>query len=129
MRYEVQQDLKPQEWIEPVAPFGGACEAEALGLNIRISALAARPKVAFATKASHCLVDVLQRWRGRASLSMLVSLRIIRKWGIRRVAQVPFHHVDFAHQPKVWPERWTLLDEHQVDLTVLARFMQSFPPT
>ena len=49
--------------------------------------------------------------------------------GIRRLYKVPFHHVDFTHQPKAaaFQEVDRLLDDHQVDLTVLARFMQIIP--
>lgn len=91
-----------------------------------------RPRVALmASKASHCLVDVLQRWRTRELPCDIVCV-IANHPHIEEYAgwfKVPFHHVDFSSQDKAlaFDEVDALLDRYDVDLTVLARFMQVFP--
>ena len=136
MRYDVQQDLEAAglHW-SPEALLAGLAEVrKELGLNVRVSSIAEKPKVALlATKASHCLVDVLQRWRS-GELHCDIACVIANHPEMGEYAawyKVPFHHVDFVNQPKeiAFEEVDALLDEHQVDLTVLARFMQIIPPT
>ena len=66
MRYEVDRDAgaSSMAWSAATLRDGLSEVSEELGLNVRVSSMAEKPKVALlATKASHCLVDVLQRWR------------------------------------------------------------------
>ena len=136
MRYEVEQDAGASSlaWSAATLRDGLSEVSEELGLNVRVSSMAEKPKVALlATKASHCLVDVLQRWRS-GELHCDIACVIANHPEMGEYAawyKVPFHHVDFAHQSKAmaFEEVDALLDEHQVDLTVLARFMQIIPPT
>ena len=90
-----------------------------------------RPRVALlASKASHCVVDDLQRWR-TGELDCDIVCVIANHAHIAENAgwfKVPFHHVDFTgDKAAAFAEVDSLLDEYAVDLTVLARFMQVFP--
>ena len=75
--------------------------------------------------------DVLQRWRSH-ELACDVACVIANHPEMGEYAQwygVPFHHVDFAGQPKqqAFEQVDALLDQYDVSLTVLARFMQIVP--
>lgn len=91
-----------------------------------------RPKVALlASKASHCLVEVLQRWR-TGELPCDIVCVIANHAHIAEYAgwfKVPFHHVPFGSSDKeaAFADIAGLLDRYAVDVTVLARFMQVIP--
>ena len=136
MRYEVTQDETTSQalrWPQKHLEHGLADLKRELQLEMRISSLADKPRVALlATKASHCLVDVLQRWRS-GELPCDIACVIANHPEMGEYAgwyDVPFHHVDFKGQSKAeaFKEVDALLDEHGVSLTVLARFMQIVPP-
>lgn len=135
MRYEVASDagaLSPQSWSASWLEAGLSELKEDLGLRMRVSESTARPRVALmATKASHCLVDVLQRWRS-SELHCDIVCVLANHPEMGEYAgwyDVPFHHVDFSNQSKAsaFAEVDRLLEEYQVNLTVLARFMQIIP--
>ena len=71
--------------------------------DMRISSLADKPRVALlSTNASHCLVDVLQRWRS-GELPCDIACVIANHPEMGEYAgwyDVPFHHVDFKRQSK-----------------------------
>ncbi len=91
-----------------------------------------RPRVALlASKASHCLVEVLQRWRS-GELPCEIACVVANHPHIEEYAgwfNVPFHHVPFSPETKgeAFREVEGLLERHEVDVTVLARFMQVIP--
>ena len=135
MRYEVARDIQ----ADSMHPWGlkpleaGLSElGHELQLTIQISSLDHRPRVALlATKASHCLVDVLQRWRS-GELQCEVACVIANHREMQEYAAwygVPFHFVDFNALGKnqAFGRVGELLLEYEVELTVLARFMQIFP--
>ena len=86
----------------------------------------------FVSKYDHCLVDLLYRWHIgelRCDISMVVS----NHEGPRRQADfyhLPFHMIPVTAQTKAAAERQQLdlLEQHQVDLVVLARYMQILSP-
>lgn len=100
--------------------------------NLLVRSADHRPRVALlASKTSHCVVDVLQRWR-TGELACDIVCVIANHEHIAENAgwfKVPFHHVDFTGQDKAaaFSAIDGLLDTYDVDLTVLARFMQVFP--
>ena len=134
MRYEVAHDEDSGLPVHDGVGLSGGLAglAQSMGLVIRVTAVSERPKVALlATKASHCLVDVLQRWRSH-ELACDVACVIANHPEMGEYAQwygVPFHHVDFTDQPKqqAFEQVDALLDQYNVSLTVLARFMQIVP--
>jgi formyltetrahydrofolate deformylase len=88
-----------------------------------------RPRVLImVSKYDHCLVDLLYRWRIgdlRVDIPLIVSnhadcAQIAANDGIRYV------HLPIAPATKPEQERalLNLIDEHQIDLVVLARYMQ-----
>ena len=91
-----------------------------------------KPRVALlASKASHCLVEVLQRWR-TGELPCDIVCVIANHPHIEEFAgwfKVPFHHVDFPVGQKAvaFAEVESILQRESVDVTVLARFMQIIP--
>jgi formyltetrahydrofolate deformylase len=85
----------------------------------------------FVSKQDHCLLELLWQWRARdirCDLAMVVSnhddLRpVVAPYGI------PFHHVPVRPEEKAASEAQVLgLLEGEVDLVVLARYMQILSP-
>ena len=136
MRYEVAPDQGEARdtWGRERLQEGFAALAQELNLDMRISSLADRPRVALlATKASHCLVDLLQRWRS-GELPCDMACVIANHPDMGEYADwygVPFHHVDFKGQSKTaaFEEVDALLEGYDVSLMVLARFMLIIPET
>lgn len=82
-----------------------------------------------ASKESHCLNDVLHRWH-TGELSCNIPCIIANHEKMREYAdwyKVPFHFIDFADKKKAFEEIEALLEQYDIDLTVLARFMQIVP--
>ncbi len=88
-----------------------------------------RPRMAiFVTKMSHCLYDLLYRWESgmwKADIPLVVSNHdtlkpLVEKFGI------PFYHLPVTKENKAEQEQrqMELLEEHNVDFVVLARYMQ-----
>lgn len=135
MRYVVAPDVESGDhaaWGEAELKAGLNELKEDMGLRMRVSSMTSRPRVALmATKTSHCLVDVLQRWRS-SELHCDIVCVLANHPEMGEYASwygVPFHHVDFENQSKdeAFAQVDALLDRYQVDLTVLARFMQIIP--
>jgi formyltetrahydrofolate deformylase len=88
--------------------------------------------VILASREAHCLVDLLHRWRTgemRCDLRGVVSNHETTREDVERLG-VPFHHVPFPADGKeqAFERVERLLADEQVDLVVLARFMQILPP-
>lgn len=117
-------DLERAEIIPALSPL---LERFAMRCDVRFSD--ERPKVAvLVSKQAHCMYDLLARWRMgelEAEIPLVISNHPDH-------ADVAAHFdVDFAHLP-VTPESrieqesamLALLAEHDIDLVVLARYMQ-----
>ncbi len=91
------------------------------------------PKVAiFGSKESHCVMDLLHRWSSgelRFDLPCIVSnhghFRDIAEWH-----GIPYEHVPVPKDDKsaAFERVRALLEQYAVDVIVLARYMQIFPP-
>jgi formyltetrahydrofolate deformylase len=80
------------------------------------------------SKHLHCLNDLLFRW-STGSLQIDIPAIVSNHKDAERLAatyDVPFHHVPVTPEDKPAAEArlLELVDEHQVDLVVLARYMQ-----
>jgi formyltetrahydrofolate deformylase len=110
---------------------------EQFGMNARFHDLSRRPRLlVMVSKHGHCLNDLLFRWRSgqlRVDIPAIVSnhpdfAELAASYG------VPFHHLPLAAgasaEAKRAQERQVeqLVTEHEVDLVVLARYMQILSP-
>lgn len=116
--------LKLQEFPEKFAPF-----AEMFHMNWRLALSSYRPRVAiFVSKLDHCLVDLLYRQR-IGELGCDISLIVSNHPEASRDAEfyhIPFCLIPVTKESKLAAERQQLelLREREIDLIVLARYMQ-----
>lgn len=87
----------------------------------------------FASKESHCLADLLYRWHEK-DLPGEVACVIANHDDLRSMAEwygVPFHHVPVSPEtkPEAFAESEKWVAHYDVDVIVLARYMQILPPT
>ena len=80
------------------------------------------------SKFGHCLNDLIFRWRA-GTLGGDIALVVSNHPDLRPMAEaagLPFLHlpVTAATKPEAEPRLLELVDEHQIDLVVLARYMQ-----
>ncbi|NRB74369.1 MAG: formyltetrahydrofolate deformylase [Verrucomicrobiales bacterium] len=91
------------------------------------------PRVAlFVTRDNHCLYDLLSRHES-GELRMDIPLIVSNREDLRPAADrfgIPFHHFPITKETKAEQEEReiALLREHQIDLVVLARYMQILSP-
>ncbi len=87
------------------------------------------PRVAlFVSKYSHCFFDILSRYESK-EWKIEIPVIISNHDKFRYVAErykIPFHHIPITKATKAEAEakEIQLLQEHKVDLVVLARYMQ-----
>ncbi|RLQ21625.1 formyltetrahydrofolate deformylase [Seongchinamella sediminis] len=91
-----------------------------------------RGVVIMASHASHCLADLLHRWKSgelNCSIPCVISnhdnLCSMVEWH-----DIPFHHVPVPREGKgeAFAEISGLIERYQADTIVLARYMQIIPP-
>jgi formyltetrahydrofolate deformylase len=103
--------------------------ASAYEMSWQIEDTARRVRVLIAvSKLDHCLQDLLFRWRSGVLpvdvvgvISNHPDLRSLVEWH-----QIPFHHLPITAETRTQQEAQILelISRHQVDLLVLARYMQ-----
>jgi formyltetrahydrofolate deformylase len=91
-----------------------------------------KPKVALlVSKEEHCLNDVLHRWH-TGELNCDIPCIIANHHSMQKYAdwyEIPFHFIDFSNKVAAFAEIEKLIQRYEIDLTVLARFMQIIPDT
>jgi len=103
--------------------------AHKFGMNWVIRLGNYRPRVAiFVSKYDHCLVDLLYRQRN-GELACDFPLMISNHMEAKRHADfysVPYHHIPVTkeNKPEAEAQQIALLRENEIDLVVLARYMQ-----
>jgi len=80
------------------------------------------------SKGGHCLNDLLFRWR-QGELNADIALVVSNHEDLRQMAEgagIPFVHVPISKDTKEQAEAklLELIEEHDIDLVVLARYMQ-----
>ncbi len=80
------------------------------------------------SKIDHCLVDLLYRW-DRGELPVDIPVVVSNHDALRGIVEyygIPFEHVPVTPETKPAAEArlFELVDEHEVDVVVLARYMQ-----
>jgi formyltetrahydrofolate deformylase len=115
-------DLKDfPKWFAPIA--------EQFSIRWRITSSNDRPRVAiFVSKYDHCLVDLLYRQRN-GELTCDIPLIISNHSDAKRHADfhgIPYHVVPVTkeNKPDAEREEMELLRKNNIDLIVLARYMQ-----
>ena len=92
-----------------------------------------KPRMAlFVSKYEHCLFDILGRYSA-GELSLEIPLIISNHEDLKPIAErfnIPFYHVPFSKENKEEGEKRhiELLQKHEIDFIVLARFMQIITP-
>jgi len=115
--------LPLQHFPEKFAPI-----AERFSLQWRIALSSYRPRAIFVSKHDHCLVDLLYRQR-IGELACEIALIVSNHPDARRDAEfygIPYHVIPITteHKPEAEQQELELLQEHKIDLIVLARYMQ-----
>lgn len=106
--------------------------AEKFSMNWRIVDSQQPQKVAlFASHASHCLSDLLDRWRS-GDLYCNFSCVISNHESLRKQVEccdIPFHYVpvDKHNKAQAFNQMKAILDEYRIETIVLARYMQILP--
>lgn len=107
--------------------------ANKFAMNWRIALGNYRPRVAvFVSKYDHCLVDLLYRHRN-GELACEFTMIISNHPDAQRHADfygIPYHIFPVTRETKAQAEEqeWELLKAYQIDLLVLARYMQVLSP-
>jgi len=107
--------------------------AEQYAMNWRIDFADVPQKVAiFVSQYLHCLADLLHRYQ-TGELNCRLSLIVSNHEEARPLAEfyrIPFHFMAVAEDTKAQVEgqQRALLAEHQIDLIILARYMQVLSP-
>jgi formyltetrahydrofolate deformylase len=88
--------------------------------------------VVMASQASHCLADILYRWKSR-ELACEIPCVISNHENLRSMVEwhgIPFHHVPVPREDKApaFAEISEIIDRHSAETVVLARYMQIMPP-
>ena len=107
--------------------------AAELGMNWKLTSSERPPRVAlFCSQYLHCMADLLHRWR-TGELACEIPLIISNHREVEKLAAfygVPFEHVPVTADTRAEAEakQLALLSQHQIDLVVLARYMQILSP-
>lgn len=88
--------------------------------------------VILASQASHCLADLLHRWKS-GELPCEISCVISNHENLRSMVEwhgIPFHYVPIPKEDKTaaFGQVTDIIERHQSDIVVLARYMQIIPP-
>lgn len=131
MRVEWDQNgfgISPEAFADHFAPIAARFQMQ---WQLKLSAQ--RPRMAImVSHYDHCLVDLLYRHQS-GELACEIALIISNHEATRRLAEfygIPFHHIAVTKENKAAAEaqQFALFDTHQIDLIVLARYMQILSP-
>src|SRR3954454_3124063 len=127
MRMEIESEgfgLGRDEFDAAFAPL-----ARQHGMTWRVG-FTDRPKrvAILVSKQGHCLIDLLWRWEA-GELDAVIPLVISNHADLASKVEahgIPFHHLPVTKEMKAAQEAEvvSLLDEHDIDVVVLARYMQ-----
>ncbi|MDI1256083.1 MAG: formyltetrahydrofolate deformylase [Flavobacterium sp.] len=127
-------DLQNENWT--VAAIKSDFEirlAQAFSMSWEIYTVAEKPRMAlFVSKYDHCLFDILGRFSA-GELALEIPIIISNHEDLKPIAKrfgIPFFHVPFTKDNKIEGEKQqiALLQQHNIDFIVLARYMQIVTP-
>jgi formyltetrahydrofolate deformylase len=131
MRLEIEGEgfgLGRDEFAGAFAPL-----ARRHGMDWRVSHTDTPKRMAIlVSRYDHCLIDLLWRWDAE-ELKAQIPLVVSNHPDLASRAEIygiPFHHLPVTKETKAEQESevLALLDEHGIDLVVLARYMQILTP-
>ena len=107
--------------------------AQRFGMTVQVRYPDERPRIAvLASREAHCLVDLLTRWRTGELAAEIVAVvsNHADHADLAAFHDVPFHHLPVTPATKDEQEAQLLhaLAGHDVDVVVLARYMQVLGP-
>ena len=131
MRNEIKASSMPLDIEQFKIAFTPIATEYSMSWNITDSSQKKRV-VLMASKESHCLADLLHRHHDDELNADIVAV-ISNHNDLRRMVEwhdIPFHHVpvDKSNKQPSFDEVTRLLATYEVDLVVLARYMQILPP-
>jgi formyltetrahydrofolate deformylase len=111
--------------------FTAIADAHQMRWQLRDNAVPERV-VILASHASHCLSDILYRWKS-GDLSCAIPCVIANHENLRSMVEwhgIPFHYVPIPKEDKAaaFEQIDNIIARHDADTIVLARFMQIMPP-
>jgi len=115
--------------IENFKQLFGTNLADTFQLKWKIYAAEKKPKMAlFVSKYDHCLYDILGRYNS-GELHLKIPFILSNHLDLKPIAdsfKIPFYHVPVTKATKIEAEQeqLKLLEEHNIDFIVLARYMQ-----
>lgn len=132
MRIEWELDgfALTQDQIEPAFQHAIATPCQ---MNWKINFSDRKPRMAImVSKMSHCLYDLLARYQG-GELDVEIPLIVGNHQQMETIAKqfnIPFHHlvVTAANKAEQEAQQIKLMEEHDIDFIVLARYMQILSP-
>ena len=107
--------------------------AAELGMTWRLTSSARLPRVAlFCSQYLHCMADLLHRWRS-GELECEIPVIVSNHREVEKLAEfyrVPFKYLPVTAETRAEAEKrqLELLARHQIELVVLARYMQILSP-
>ena len=133
--FSIRVELRPLDGEESLTRFRELFESRAAGFDMQweLTAPDHRTRVAIlVSRYDHCLNDLLYRYR-TGELAVDIPLIISNHPDLRSLAEwhgIPYFHLPIT--PETKPEQeariWALLEEHDCELVVLARYMQVLSP-
>jgi formyltetrahydrofolate deformylase len=132
MRHEISTNSLTMD-IEQIR-LGFVPIAEKYSMNWKLVDSSKKPRMALlASHESHCLMDLLHRWHSK-ELNCEIPCIIANHPQMKQFADwhsIPFHWIDFKTLGKeaAFAQISQLIKQYDIDLTVLARFMQILPDT
>jgi formyltetrahydrofolate deformylase len=133
--FSIRVELRPLDGEESLARFRELFEPRAAEFDMQweLTAPDHRTRVAIlVSRYDHCLNDLLYRYR-TGELAVDIPLVISNHPDLQSLAEwhgIPYFHLPIT--PETKPEQeariWALLEEHDCELVVLARYMQVLSP-
>ena len=129
-RIEIKADSLPFGLDKFTQEFSSLAEKFSMNWKV-VDSNQAKKLALFVSKASHCLSDLLDRWRS-GDLHCEFSCIISNHETLRRQVEcydIPFHHVPVSAENKAdaFEQMQSLIDRYRIETIVLARYMQILP--
>ncbi|TBW55733.1 formyltetrahydrofolate deformylase [Marinobacter halodurans] len=133
--FSIRVELRPLGGQQSIERFCAIFEERAAAFDMQweLKAPDHRPRVAIlVSKYDHCLNDLLYRYR-KGELAMDIPLIISNHPDLKPLADwhgIPYFHLPITPEtkPQQEAELWQLIQDHDCELVVLARYMQVLSP-